>query len=59
MAGRKRMDAGPRNTHVIQMCVTEDEYMAFHRMARETESKSASVWLRNHLRDMGYFQCLE
>ena len=53
------MDAGPRNTRVIQMCVTEDEYMAFHRMARETESKSASVWLRNHLRDMGYFQCLD
>lgn len=53
MAGRKRNDLAPRNTHVIQICVPEDDYNTIHQMAQNTEHKTASVWLRHYLREQG------
>lgn len=53
MAGRKRNDPAPRNTHVIQICVPEDDYYSIHQKAQKTEHKTASVWLRHYLREQG------
>ena len=55
--GRKAAnDKSPVRKRVIQMVVSDDEYYAFHRFAQGTKEKSASKWLREHVRRLGHFK---
>ena len=58
MGRKKANDTTPTRKRVIQMCLSDDEYYAFHRFAQATKHKFASVWLREHLRELGCFELL-
>ena len=52
MAGRSPKDLADRNTKVIQVCLTEDQAFKVQKLARESEHKTVSVWLRAHIQKL-------
>ena len=52
MAGRSPKDEAPRNTSVVQVCLPEDQATRLRQVAKASEHKSVSVWLRAQLKEL-------
>ena len=52
MAGRSPKDLADRNTKVIQVCLTEDQAFKVQKLAKASEHKTVSVWLRAQIKEL-------
>ena len=52
MAGRSPKDESPRNTSVVQVCLPEDQVKQLKKVAKASEHKTVSVWLRAQLQEL-------
>ena len=49
MAGRSPKDLAERNTTVLQVCLPKNQAHEIRRLARSSEYKTVSVWMRAQL----------
>ena len=52
MAGRSPKDDTPRNTSVVQVCLPKDQAKRLKQVAKASEHKTVSVWLRAQLQEL-------
>ena len=52
MAGRSPRDDTPRNTSVVQVCLPKDQAKRLRQVAKASEHKTVSVWLRAQLQEL-------
>ena len=52
MAGRSPKDQTARNTSVVQVCLPKDQAKRLKQVAKASEHKTVSVWLRAQLQDL-------
>ena len=52
MAGRSPKDEAPRNTSVVQVCLPKDQAKRLRQVAKASEHKNVSVFLRHHLEEL-------
>ena len=52
MAGRSPKDTTPRNTAVVQICLPKEQVKRLKQVAKASEHKNVSVFLRHHLEEL-------
>ena len=52
MAGRSPKDTAARNTSVVQVCLPKDQAKRLKQVAKASEYKTVSVWLRAQLQEL-------